>query len=148
VTILFSDRGIPASYRHVHGFGSHTYSFINAAGERVWTKFHFRNQQGIQNLTDDEASATIASDRESHQRDLFEAIKRGEFPKWTLCVQVMTEAGSRPNYWPNSIEGAPEPNPAHADAAWQLGQTDRRSVRLDSRSRRLHTAGQPLSPVR
>jgi len=232
VTILFSDRGIPASFRHMHGFGSHTYSFINAASERVWTKFHFRNQQGIKNLMDDEAGAIIANDRESNQRDLFDAIARGEFPKWTLCVQVMTEQqaatfrwnpfdltkvwphaefplievgvlelnrnpenyfaeveqaafkpsalvagigpspdkmlqarlmsyadthmhrlgvnhhqlpvnkpkcpvmnyirdgqltdgefGGRPNYWPNSIEGAPEPNPAYADPAWQLGQT-------------------------
>ncbi len=92
VTIVMSDRGIPASYRHMHGFGSHTFSFINAAGERFWVKFHHRVQQGIKNLTDEEAGAIIAGDRESHQRDLFEAIERGEFPKWKLCVQVMPEA--------------------------------------------------------
>ena len=92
VTILFSDRGLPKSYRHMHGFGSHTYSFINAAGERVWVKFHFKTQQGIQNLAEAEAAAIIGGDRESHQRDLFEAIERREFPRWTVKVQVMTEA--------------------------------------------------------
>ena len=92
VTILFSDRGIPKSYRHMHGFGSHTYSFISAAGERFWVKFHFKTQQGIQNLTNEEAGALIAGDRETHQRDLFEAIERGEFPKWTVHVQIMPEA--------------------------------------------------------
>ncbi|WP_326536759.1 catalase [Pseudorhodoferax sp.] len=92
VTIVMSDRGIPKSYRHMHGFGSHTYSFYNAAGERFWVKFHFRTQQGIANLTDAEAGALVGSDRESHQRDLFEAIERGDFPKWTLSVQLMPEA--------------------------------------------------------
>ncbi|KOG59843.1 catalase [Streptomyces antibioticus] len=92
VTIVMSDRGIPRSYRHMHGFGSHTFSLINAAGERHWVKFHFRTQQGIENLTDEEAAHVIAQDRESHQRDLYEAIERGDFPKWTLFVQVMPEA--------------------------------------------------------
>ncbi|MFD8725869.1 catalase [Streptomyces sp. NPDC059629] len=92
VTVVMSDRGIPRSYRHMHGFGSHTYSLINAANERFWVKFHFRTQQGIENLTDEEAAALIAQDRESHGRDLFEAIERGEFPKWTLYIQVMPEA--------------------------------------------------------
>lgn len=92
VTIVMSDRGIPASYRHMHGFGSHTFSFINAANERYWVKFHFRTQQGIQNLTDAEAEAIIGKDRESHQRDLFEAIEQGNFPKWTLYIQIMPEA--------------------------------------------------------
>jgi catalase len=91
VTIVMSDRGIPASYRHMHGFGSHTFSFINAQNERFWVKFHWRSQQGIKNLTDAEAEALIAKDRESHQRDLYEAIERGDFPKWTLMVQVMPE---------------------------------------------------------
>lgn len=91
VTIVMSDRGIPASYRTMHGFGSHTFSFINAANERHWVKFHFRSQQGIRNLTDEEAQALIGKDRESHQRDLYEAIERGDFPKWTLFVQVMPE---------------------------------------------------------
>ena len=91
VTIVMSDRGIPASYRHMHGFGSHTYSFWNDAGERFWVKFHFRTQQGIKNLTDAEAEALVGKDRESNQRDLYDAIERGEFPKWTLHVQVMPE---------------------------------------------------------
>jgi catalase len=91
VTIVMSERGIPASYRHMHGFGSHTFSFINAAGERHWVKFHFTTQQGIVNLSDEEAAALIAKDRESSQRDLFEAIERGEYPRWTLNVQLMTE---------------------------------------------------------
>ncbi|TDC66230.1 catalase [Actinomadura sp. GC306] len=92
VTIVMSDRGIPASYRHMHGFGSHTYSLVNAEGERFWVKFHHRTQQGIKNLTDAEAEALIGKDRESHQRDLFEAIERGDFPKWKLYIQVMPEA--------------------------------------------------------
>ncbi|AUH40037.1 catalase [Streptomyces sp. CMB-StM0423] len=92
VTIIMSDRGIPKSYRHMHGFGSHTFSLINAAGERHWVKFHFRTRQGIQNLTDEEASALIGRDRESHGRDLYEAIERGDNPKWSLHIQVMPEA--------------------------------------------------------
>jgi len=92
ITILFSDRGIPKSYRHLHGFGSHTYSFINAKNERFWVKFHFRTLQGIQNLTNEEAAKIIAEDRESHQRDLYEAIERKDFPKWRLEVQIMPEA--------------------------------------------------------
>ncbi|RAN77641.1 catalase [Bacillus sp. SRB_336] len=92
VTIVMSDRGIPASYRHMHGFGSHTYSLINAEGERFWVKFHHRTQQGIKNLTDEEAGALVGSDRESHQRDLFDSIENGDFPKWKLMIQVMPEA--------------------------------------------------------
>lgn len=91
VTIVMSDRGIPKSYRHMHGFGSHTYSFINEANERFWVKFHFKTQQGIENLTDAEAAAVVADDRESNQRDLFDAIERGDFPKWTMHIQVMNE---------------------------------------------------------
>ena len=92
VTITMSDRGIPASYRHMHGFGSHTYSFYDKDNRRVWVKFHFETQQGIRNLTDQEAAEIIAHDRDSHQRDLYNAIERGEFPRWTLRIQVMTEA--------------------------------------------------------
>lgn len=233
VTILFSDRGIPKSYRHMHGFGSHTYSLINASGERVWCKFHFKTQQGIQNLMDDEAAALIGQDRETHQRDLFEAIERGDFPRWKVYIQVMTQEqaetfrwnpfdltkvwphaeyplievgelelnrnpdnyfaeveqaafkpsalvpgvgpspdkmlqarlmsyadthlyrlgvnhhqlpvnaprcpvhnyhrdghladarhyGGAPNYWPNSLQGTPQPDPAYRDPAWKLGET-------------------------
>ena len=92
VTIVMSDRGLPATYRHMHGFASHTFSLINARNERFWVKFHFKSQQGIKNLTDAEAEAIIGQDRESHQRDLFESIERGDCPKWTLCVQIMPEA--------------------------------------------------------
>jgi catalase len=232
VTILFSDRGIPASYRNLNGYGSHTYSLLNAAGERVWCKFHFKTIQGIVNFTDEEAAKIIALDRESHQRDLFAAIERGQFPRWKVHVQVMTQSqaqsfrwnpfdltkvwphqefplievgvlelnrnpqnyfaeveqaafkpsalvpgigpspdkmlqarlvsyadahlyrlgvnhthlpvnkprcpvmnyirdgamsqgefGGKPNYWPNSVPGAPMPDASFADPAWQLGQT-------------------------
>lgn len=91
VTILMSDRGIPASYRNMHGFGSHTYSFINAKNERFWVKFHFKTQQGIKNLTNQEAAQLIAKDRESHQRDLYEAIENKDFPKWKVQVQILSE---------------------------------------------------------
>lgn len=91
VTITMSDRGIPSSYRHQHGFSSHAYSLINEDNERVWVKFHFRSQQGIQNLTDQEAETVIGMDRESHQTDLYNAIEQGEYPKWKMYIQVMTE---------------------------------------------------------
>jgi catalase len=91
VTIVMSDRGIPATYRHMHGFGSHTFSFINARNERCWVKFHFRTQQGIKNLSNEESQALIGKDRESHQRDLYESIEKKDFPRWTLFVQIMPE---------------------------------------------------------
>ena len=96
VTIVMSDRGIPASYRNMHLFGSHTFSFINAQNERFWVKFHFRTLQGIKNLTDAEAQELVGRDRESSHRDLFESIENGEFPRWTMYVQIMPEkdAGS------------------------------------------------------
>lgn len=95
VTIVMSDRGIPASYRNMHGFGSHTFSLYNEKNERVWVKFHFRTQQGIRNLSDEEACKLIGKDRESHQNDLYHAIERGDFPKWTLYFQIMTEEQAR-----------------------------------------------------
>ncbi len=91
ITIVMSDRGLPASYRHMHGFGSHTFSFINAKHERFWVKFHFRTQQGIHNLTDAQAEAVVGKDRESHQRDLYDSIDKGNYPKWTFFIQVMPE---------------------------------------------------------
>ena len=91
ITILMSERGLPRGYRHMHGFGSHTYSFINAANERHWVKFTFRTAQGIENLSDAEARDLIGRDRESAQRDLYEAIEAGRFPRWTMYVQVMPE---------------------------------------------------------
>jgi catalase len=91
VTIVMSERGIPSSYRHMHGFGSHTYSFLNAANERFWVKFHFECQQGVKNLTDAEAEELVGRDRESNQRDLFYSIEKGAFPQWKLRIQVMPE---------------------------------------------------------
>lgn len=92
VTILMSDRGLPRNYREMHGFGSHTYSFINASGERFWVKFHFKSQQGVTHYTNEEAARLVGQDRESAQRDLFASIAAGNFPRWTLKVQVMPEA--------------------------------------------------------
>ena len=91
VTVVMSDRGIPRSFRHMHGFGSHTYSFTNADSERFWVKFHFVSQQGIESLTDAQAQILVGHDRESHGRDLFAAIEKGDFPKWKLFIQVMPE---------------------------------------------------------
>nr|WP_121290037.1 catalase [Pseudomonas aeruginosa] len=91
VTIVMSDRGVPDGYRHMHGFGSHTFSFINAENQRHWVKFTWKTQQGIRNLSDVEAGQVVAGDRESSQRDLYENIEQGNFPRWTFYVQVMPE---------------------------------------------------------
>jgi len=92
VTITMSERGIPLSFRHMNGYGSHAYSMINADNERIWVKFHMKTQQGIKCLTDAEAEAVIGKCRESNQRDLFESIEKGDFPRWNMKIQVMTEA--------------------------------------------------------
>lgn len=92
VTILFSDRGIPDGYRFMHGFGSHTFSVINEAGERRFVKWHFKSKQGIKNLSPTEATRLAGTDPDYAQRDLFDAIERGDFPKWRVCIQVMDEA--------------------------------------------------------
>ena len=92
VTILMSDRGIPKNYRQMHGFGSHTFSFVNAANERFYVKFHFKSAQGIENYTDAEAARVVGQYRESAQRDLYEAIEHGNFPRWHFRIQVMPEA--------------------------------------------------------
>ena len=92
VTILFSDRGTPDGYRHMDGFSSHTFSLVNAAGERVWCKWHFKTQQGIRNLSVADAVRLAGEDPDYAQRDLFEAIARGDFPKWTVSIQAMTDA--------------------------------------------------------
>ena len=99
VTILFSDRGLPRSYRHLNGYGSHTYSLINADGQRVWCKFHFKTLQGVECLTEAEAADLTGRDRESHQRDLFAAIERGDYPRWRFSIQVMTEAQAEEFPW-------------------------------------------------
>jgi catalase len=92
ITILMSERGQPASYRHMNGYGSHTYSLINAEGERFWVKFHFKTEQGHKTYSDDQVAEVIGADRESHQRDLYGAIESGDFPRWKLKVQIMPEA--------------------------------------------------------
>ena len=92
VTILFSDRGIPKGIPFMNGYGSHTYSFINAKQERFWVKFHFKTQQGIQTMMQEEANRIVGEDADYHTRQLFETIERGDFPKWTFYVQIMPEA--------------------------------------------------------
>jgi len=91
MTTLFSDRGIPDGYRFMHGFGSHTFSFWNKKGERYWIKFHFKSMQGIKNLTPEKATELAGKDPDYAGRDLFEAIEKGQFPKWRLMIQVMPE---------------------------------------------------------
>ncbi|AXX86261.1 catalase [Malaciobacter marinus] len=91
VTILMSNRGLPKSYRHINGYGSHTYSLINEKNERFWVKFHFKTMQGIETITDKEAEEIVGKDRESNQRDLFENINQGNYPKWSFEIQIMTE---------------------------------------------------------
>lgn len=95
VMTLMSDRGTPYGFRHMHGFGSHTFSFINVQNERFYVKFHIKTAQGIKNFTDAEAAEMKSKDMDFAQRDLFENIQRGNFPKWHFKVQIMTEAESR-----------------------------------------------------
>ena len=90
-TILFSDRGLPTDLRHINGYGSHTYSFVNKENERFWVKFHFKTQQGIETMTNEEAEKVVGKDRESSQRDLYEAILNKDFPRWDMHVQIMTQ---------------------------------------------------------
>ncbi|MFI7244167.1 catalase [Streptomyces qinglanensis] len=92
VTWLFGDRGIPASYRHMNGYGSHTFQWTNEAGEVFWVKYHFKTDQGIENLTAADADALAGKDPDSHQRDLRESIENGDFPTWTVQVQIMPAA--------------------------------------------------------
>jgi catalase len=99
VTILFSDRGIPAGIPFMNGYGSHTYSFINSADERFWVKFHFKTQQGIKNMTQEEGDEIAGKDPDYHTRHLFETIANGVFPKWTFYVQVMPEVEAETYRW-------------------------------------------------
>jgi catalase len=92
VTWLMGDRGLPTSWRHMDGFGSHTYQWINAAGERFWVKYHFRTQQGHESLTQAQADEIAGQDADFHIRDLYEAIEAEDFPTWELSVQVMPYA--------------------------------------------------------
>lgn len=99
VMFLMSDRGTPFSYRHMHGFGSHTFSFINADNQKVWVKFHFKTRQGIKNFVNDEAVKMKGEDADWAQRDLVNAIDNGDFPKWDVKVQVMTEEQAKTYRW-------------------------------------------------
>ena len=99
VTILFSDRGIPHGYTHMNGYGSHTYSLINANNERFWVKFHFKTQQGIKNLTQEEADEIAGKNPDWATQDLFEKIDKKEFPKWTVYVQIMPELEAETYKW-------------------------------------------------
>lgn len=99
VAILMTDRGTPFSYRHMDGFSSHTYSMIDKDNKRVWVKFHFKTQQGIKNFTGPEADAMRTTDMDHSQRDLVDAIDRGDFPKWSLKIQVMTEEQAKTFRW-------------------------------------------------
>lgn len=98
ITVVMSDRGIPASFRHMHFFGEHTFSFYNSENKRVWCKFHFKTEQGIKNLTNEEANAINGVNREYHGQDLYEAIESGNFPKWKMYVQIMTEEQAKNHY--------------------------------------------------
>src|ERR1700731_4122064 len=99
VTILMSDRGLPRNFRQINGYGSHTYSFSNAKGERYWVKFHFKSLQGHTFYTDEEATDVVGGDRESAQRDLFENIEAGNYPRWRFCIQVMPEEKAENYRW-------------------------------------------------
>lgn len=99
VTILMSDRGIPDGFRHMHGFSSHTFSLINAENERFYVKWHFLTMQGIKNLTPEEADRIAGTDPDYATRDLYEAIERGGYPKWRVCIQVMPETEAETYRW-------------------------------------------------
>jgi catalase len=89
VAYLMGDRGIPRTWRHMNGYSSHTYMWVNERAEKWWVKYHFISNQGVESLTQDEADALVSSDGDYHTRDLFEAIERGDAPSWTLKVQIM-----------------------------------------------------------
>jgi catalase len=99
VTILFSDRGIPATYRHMNGYSSHTFKWHNEKGEHFWVQYHFKTDQGIKNLTRQEAEAMRSKDPDHATRDLHEAIKRGDYPSWTLQMQIMTPEQAKDYRW-------------------------------------------------
>ncbi len=112
VLILMSDRGTPYGYRHMHGFGSHTFSLVNAENETVFVKFHFISQQGIQNFDNESAAEMKGKDPDFAQRDLVEAISKGDFPRWTLKIQVMTPDQAKTFRW----------NPFDLTKVWPHGE--------------------------
>jgi catalase len=103
VTILFSDRGTPKSFRHMNGFGSHAFSLINADGKRFWVKFHVKTLQGVACFTDAEATALAGTDPDHATRDLFDAIEKEDFPRWRMQVQIMPEEDAA-NYYVNPFD--------------------------------------------
>lgn len=112
VMILFSDRGTPDGHRHMNGYGSHTFSLINSNNERIWVKFHFKTQQGNRTLTASEAEILKGKDPDYAQRDLLEAIAKGDFPKWTLKIQLMTQEQAKTFRW----------NPFDVTKIWPHGE--------------------------
>ncbi|GGE47389.1 catalase A [Agaricicola taiwanensis] len=103
ITTLFSDRGLPTDVRHINGYGSHTFSFINDANERFWVKFHFKTLQGHRHWTNAEAAEVVGRTRESTQEDLFNAIEKGDYPKWLMQVQIMPEEDAG-KHWYNPFD--------------------------------------------
>jgi catalase len=99
VTILFSDRGTPRSYRHMNGYSSHTYKWYNAKGDYWWVQYHFKTEQGIQNFTREEALRMAGQDPDHATRDLYEAIAKGDFPSWRVSVQIMPPEEARAYRW-------------------------------------------------
>lgn len=89
VTYLMGDRGIPATFRHMNGYGSHTFKWVNAEGEAVWVKYHFKTEQGVKNMANDVAAKLAGANPDYHTEDLFNAIEKGDFPAWKLYVQIM-----------------------------------------------------------
>lgn len=112
VTILMSDRGLPVGPQYMNGYGSHTFSFWNDAGERYWVKFHFKTQQGHKFYTNEEAAEVIGKSRESYQEVLYKAIHEGDFPKWKMFVQIMTVEQAN----------AEEVNPFDVTKVWPHGK--------------------------
>ena len=134
VTVLMGDRGIPRTWRHMDGFSSHTYMWINAGGERFWVKYHFKTDQGNEFLTNDEAAAIAAADPDAHIRDLYDAIGRGEHPSWTLSMQVMPfdeAAGYRFNPFDLTKVLAARRLPAHPGRADGARPQSRQLLRRD-----------------
>jgi catalase len=95
VTYLMGERGLPRTWRHMNGYGSHTYMWVNASGEKFWVKYHFHTQQGMEFFSNEEAATMAGKDADFHRGDLFEAIARGEHPRWTLSVQIMPYADAQ-----------------------------------------------------
>ena len=95
VAYLMGDRGLPRTWRHMNGYSSHTYMWVNAEGEKFWVKYHFLSDQGVENISNEEATKLSGEDADAHRRDLFDSIKNGDYPSWTLHVQVMPYADAK-----------------------------------------------------